>query len=92
MLFPGLGDITDYRITPLDSHETSWLSLEDKNFDSTFAERVVIESIFRDEAGSILTSQEIQSLSPGSLLFTDLVVSDTRDDGMGLLGLELGKK
>lgn len=88
-LFPGLGNVADYRITPLDGQEASWLSLDKKDFDFTFAERVVIESIFRDEAGSILTSQEIQSLSPGSLLFTDLVVSDTRDDGMGLLGLEL---
>lgn len=58
-----------------DGRPIDWLVYEWRLPDATLAEKVVIEGLFRDQAGD------------GVQL--DVVVTDTRHDGLGLLGLEL---
>ena len=62
-------------INQADGKSIDWLAYGWRLPDATLAEKVVIEGLFQDPAGHGLQ--------------LDLVVTDTRHDGQGLIGLEL---
>ena len=89
-LFPLDGQVSSLQLVPIgDSTSADWLQLEQRRPDDSLAERLMIETLLRDAQGNLLSSDEIAALAPGSLIQADLVVSDTRADGKGLIGLEL---
>ena len=89
-LFPLDGQISSLELVPLgESTPANWLQLEQRRPDDSLAERLLIETLLRDGQGNLLSSEEIAALAPGSLIQADLVVSDKRADGKGLIGLEL---
>ena len=88
-LFPLAGDFVSIELQPITDSGKEWLELEQRRPDSTLVERVVIESLFRNSNGQILTTEDLSDLEPGTTVQADLVVTDTRASGLGLIGLEL---
>lgn len=67
----------------------SWIDYEQRLPDATLADRLVIEGIFIDQSGNRVELGDIASLMPGSELLVDVVVTDTRNNGSGLIGLDI---
>ena len=88
-LFPLDGQLVSLQLQPLTTGSVDWLAMEQRRPDATLAERLVIETLFRDGGGQLLSPEDIAALQPGSLVQADLVVTDTRADGAGLIGLDL---
>jgi hypothetical protein len=88
-LFPSADQLVSLRLHPPEGGSSDWLELQQRRPDATLVERLVIETLFRDGAGMLLSTADISALQPGSLVQADLVVSDTRADGAGLIGLDL---
>ena len=77
-------------ITPLQVDDsTEWLQFDQRLPDASLAERLVIEGLFYDSLGNVITADVVSTLAVGSPVQMDLVVTDTRYDGQGLIGLEL---
>ena len=88
-LFPEATGVTSLTIEGLDGADASWLQLEQRRPDATVAERLVLETLLYDQGGRLLSPEEVASLPLGSTIQADLVVTDTRVDGQGLIGLDL---
>ncbi|MEB3307687.1 MAG: putative Ig domain-containing protein [Cyanobacteriota bacterium] len=88
-LFPRDGQLASLALQPLDGVDADWLQMEQRRPDATLEQCLLIESLFRDGQGNLLSREEIAALQPGSVVQADLVVSDTRAGGAGLIGLEL---
>ena len=89
-LFPEANGLQGVTVVPLVAGDTSdWLQFDQRIPDATLAERLVIEGLFYDSQGNRLSSNAVAGLGVGSLVSMDVVVTDTRDQGQGLLGLDL---
>jgi hypothetical protein len=89
-LFPEANGIQGVTVVPLAAGDSSdWFQFEQRIPDATLAERLVIEGLFSDSQGNRLSSDAVAALAPGSLVQMDVLVTDTRDQGQGLLGLDL---
>jgi len=89
-LFPGANGIQGVTVVPLAAGDSSdWFQFGQRIPDATLAERLVIEGLFYDSQGNRLSSDAVAALAPGSLVQMDVVVTDTRAEGQGLLGLDL---
>ena len=89
-LFPGANGIQGVTVVPLAAGDSSdWFQFGQRIPDATLAERLVIEGLFYDSQGNRLSSDAVAALEPGSLVQMDVVVTDTRAEGQGLLGLDL---
>ncbi len=89
-VFPVSDDIVSVELKPsLGQNHEPWLALDSIKPDSTVTDRLVIEPLYMDELGNSLNPLDVKNLSPGSTLKIELVVSDTRPAGLGLIGLEL---
>jgi len=89
-LFPGANGIQAVTVVPLAAGDSSeWFQFGQRIPDATLAERLVIEGLFYDSQGNRLSSNAVAALAPGSLVQMDVVVTDTRAEGQGLLGLDL---
>ena len=89
-LFPQANGLQSVSVTPLLAGDSAdWLQFEQRLPDATLAERLVIEGLFYDSQGNLLNPEAVASLAAGSLVQLDLVVTDTRFDGQGLIGLDL---
>ena len=88
-LFPLAEELVSFELLPIGNSGNNWLSLEQRRPDATLVERVVIESLFRTDSGQLLTTEDLAALQPGTIVQADLVVTDTRNTGLGLIGLEL---
>ena len=88
-LFPLSAEIEQYSLQLDAESGHDWLDLDQIQPDSTLVERLVIEALYRDEHNKIIEPHYLPDLSPGTLFNVDLVVTDTRADGLGLTGLEL---
>lgn len=89
-LFPGANGIQGVTVVPLAAGDSSdWFQFGQQIPDSNLAERLVIEALFHDAQGNLLSSDAVAALAPGSLVQMDVVVTDTRAEGQGLLGLDL---
>ncbi len=89
-LFPGANGIQGVTVVPLEAGDSSdWFQFGQRIPDATLAERLVIEGLFYDSLGNRLSSDAVAALAPGSLVQMDVVVTDTRAEGQGLLGVDL---
>lgn len=88
-LFPLAEELVSVELLPIGDSDNDWLNVEKRRPDSTLVERVVIETLFRTESGQLLKAGEIRELQPGTNIHADLVVTDTRNSGLGLIGLEV---
>ena len=89
-LFPQANGLQSVSVTPLLVGDSAdWLLFNQRLPDATLAERLVIEGLFYDSQGNRLSSDAVAGLAVGSLVSMDVVVSDTRSDGKGLIGLDL---
>lgn len=89
-IFPNAEALTSVSIlsNPNDT-PTEWLQFDVQEPDAHLVEHVLIESIFTDANGNVLSRDDLSVLAEGSLLNVDLALTDTRFDGKGLTGLEL---
>jgi hypothetical protein len=89
-LFPDADLITAVDVQSADSYGANWLHYAENYLpDHTLLERVIIEVRLRDILGQPLTQQDLALLPQGSHVQADLLVSDNRSNGNGLLGLNL---
>ena len=89
-LFPEANGIQGVTVVPLAAGDSSdWFQFGQRIPDATLAERLVIEALFHDAQGNLLSSDAVAALAPGSLVSMDVAVTDTRADGKGLIGLDL---
>ncbi len=89
-LFPKSDEIISLDLKPsLHQSYEPWLTFDSIKPDATFTDRLVIEPLYMDELGNSINPADVKNLSPGSTLKIELVVSDTRPAGLGLIGLEL---
>ena len=91
-LFPRPDQLSSVRISalaPSGDGPTDWLQFVQGQPDDSIVDRLIIETLLRDGSGNLLSNAEIANLQPGSLIQADLVVSDTRAAGHGLIGLQL---
>ena len=88
-LLPLDGQLQDVTLQPLSSASSDWLSVAEQPPDQSLMERLLIETRLRDGYGQPLSSDDLAALSPGSTVQADLLLSDTRAAGEGLIGMEL---